>query len=198
MSYTFTIESTGGNGVVVPGYGFLLNNELTDFNYDTTTHPNRAEGDKRPRSSMAPTIIERDGKPYMAIGSPGGSTIPGTVLQTLVNRIDFGSRCRTRSRCRARSSATRRRRRPSRRSSTRQEGRDLVGVYGHTPFITPDDTDTLGATPEIGAATAIEFRGKRTMIAAAEPRAPRHGQRGGGRPEVARRLPRTGEVPRRH
>ena len=52
VSYTFTIESTGGNAVVVPGYGFLLNNELTDFNYDSTTHPNRAEGRKRPRSSI--------------------------------------------------------------------------------------------------------------------------------------------------
>ena len=59
VSYTFTIESTGGNGIVVPGYGFLLNNELTDFNYDSTTHPNRVEGSKRPRSSMAPTIIEK-------------------------------------------------------------------------------------------------------------------------------------------
>ena len=66
VSYTFTIESTGGNAVVVPGYGFLLNNELTDFNYDSTTHPNRVEGSKRPRSSMSPTIIDRDGKPYLA------------------------------------------------------------------------------------------------------------------------------------
>src|ERR671915_547644 len=61
VSYTFTIESTGGNGIVVPGWGFLLNNELTDFNYDSTTHPNRADGGKRPRSSMAPTIILRGG-----------------------------------------------------------------------------------------------------------------------------------------
>ncbi|HET8951744.1 MAG TPA: gamma-glutamyltransferase, partial [Solirubrobacteraceae bacterium] len=89
VSYTFTIESTGGNGIVVPGYGFLLNNELTDFNYDSTTHPNRVEGSKRPRSSMAPTIIEKKGKPFLALGSPGGSTIPGTVLQTIVNRIDL-------------------------------------------------------------------------------------------------------------
>ena len=52
VSYTYTIESTGGNGVVVPGWGFLLNNELTDFNFDSLTHPNRVEGGKRPRSSM--------------------------------------------------------------------------------------------------------------------------------------------------
>ena len=59
VSYTFTIESIGGNAIVVPGWGFLLNNELTDFNYDSTTHPNKAEGGKRPRSSMAPTIVQR-------------------------------------------------------------------------------------------------------------------------------------------
>ena len=50
VSYTFTIESTGGNGIVVPGWGFLLNNELTDFNFDSLTHPNRVEGGKRPRA----------------------------------------------------------------------------------------------------------------------------------------------------
>jgi gamma-glutamyltranspeptidase / glutathione hydrolase len=177
VSYTFTIESTGGNGVVVPGYGFLLNNELTDFNYDDKTFktPNRAEGNKRPRSSMSPTIIERDGKPWMSIGSPGGSTIPGTVLQTLVNRIDFKEPLpnaialpRVVERNTARAQA-------ERAFIDSREGQDLMNVYGHTPFITPDDTDTLGATPEIGATTAIEFRGKRTMIAGAEPV-----RRGGG------------------
>ncbi len=181
VSYTFTIESTGGNAVVVPGYGFLLNNELTDFNYDDKTFKtaNRAEGNKRPRSSMAPTIIERDGKPYITIGSPGGSTIPGTVMQTLVNRIDFKEPLanaialpRVVERNTARAQA-------ERAFIDSQEGRDLVGVYGHTPFITPDDTDTIGATPEIGATTAIEFRGKQTMIAAAEPQ-----RRGTGSAEV--------------
>src|SRR5918995_716581 len=91
VSYTFTIESTGGNGIVVPGYGFLLNNELTDFNFDSTTHPNRADRSKRPRSSMSPTIITRDGEPFIAVGSPGGSTIPPTVLQVLLERLDLGS-----------------------------------------------------------------------------------------------------------
>ena len=90
VSYTFTIESTGGNAIVVPGYGFLMNNELTDFNFDSTTHPNRADGDKRPRSSMSPTIVTRDGEPFIAVGSPGGSTIPGTVLQVLFERLDLG------------------------------------------------------------------------------------------------------------
>ena len=90
VSYTFTIESTGGNAIVVPGYGFLMNNELTDFNFDSTTHPNRADGDKRPRSSMSPTIVTKDGEPFIAVGSPGGSTIPGTVLQVLFERLDLG------------------------------------------------------------------------------------------------------------
>jgi gamma-glutamyltranspeptidase/glutathione hydrolase len=181
VSYTFTIESTGGNAVGVPGSGFLLNNELTDFNYDDSTFktPNRPEGNKRPRSSMAPTIIERKGKLFMAIGSPGGSTIPGTVLQTLVNRLDFKDpiehaieQPRVVERNTARGQA-------ERAFIESQEGRDLVGVYGHTPFQTPDDTTTIGATPEIGATTAIELRGKHKMIAAAEPN-----RRGGGSAEV--------------
>ena len=91
VAYTFTIESWGGSGIVVPGYGFLLNNELTDFNFDTSgPHPNVPEAGKRPRSSMAPTIALRDGKPAFSIGSPGGSTIITTVLQTIVNHVDFG------------------------------------------------------------------------------------------------------------
>src|SRR6266511_2541927 len=90
VSYTFTIESTGGSGLVVPGFGFLLNNELTDFNFDSTTHPNRVEGGKRPRSSMAPTIVTNAGKPFLALGSPGGATIITTVLQILVDRLDLG------------------------------------------------------------------------------------------------------------
>ena len=89
VSYTFTIESTGGAGMVVPGFGFLVNNELTDFNYDSLTHPNRIEGGKRPRSSMSPTIVLRDGKPFLAVGSPGGSTIITTVLQILIDRLDL-------------------------------------------------------------------------------------------------------------
>ncbi|MEW6370197.1 MAG: gamma-glutamyltransferase [Pseudomonadota bacterium] len=89
VSYTFTIESWGGSGIVVPGYGFLLNNEMTDFDF-TGPRPNVPEAGKRPRSSMAPTIVLRDGKPAFTIGSPGGSTIITTVLQTIVNHVDFG------------------------------------------------------------------------------------------------------------
>ncbi|MEW7849105.1 gamma-glutamyltransferase [Massilia aurea] len=89
VAYTFTIESWGGSGIVVPGYGFLLNNELTDFDV-TSPHPNIPEAGKRPRSSMAPTIALKDGKPAFSVGSPGGSTIITTVLQTIVNYVDFG------------------------------------------------------------------------------------------------------------
>jgi gamma-glutamyltranspeptidase / glutathione hydrolase len=76
---------------VVPGYGFLLNNELTDFNYDSQTHPNRADGGKRPRSAMSPTIVTRRGEPVFAVGSPGGSTIIPTVVQVLLERLDLGA-----------------------------------------------------------------------------------------------------------
>jgi len=89
VSYTFTIESWGGSGIVVPGYGFLLNNEMTDFDF-SGPRPNVPEAGKRPRSSMAPTIVLKDGKPAFTIGSPGGSTIITTVLQTIVNHVDFG------------------------------------------------------------------------------------------------------------
>ena len=73
----------------MPEYGFLLNNELTDFNFEPP-HPNAPEGGKRPRSSMSPTIVTKDGRPVVALGSPGGSTIINTVLQVLLNRLDFG------------------------------------------------------------------------------------------------------------
>jgi gamma-glutamyltranspeptidase/glutathione hydrolase len=89
VAYTFTIESWGGSGIVVPGYGFLLNNEMTDFDF-TGPAPNIPEAGKRPRSSMAPTIALKDGKPAFTVGSPGGATIITTVLQTIVNHVDFG------------------------------------------------------------------------------------------------------------
>ena len=89
VAYTFTIEAWGGSGILVPGYGFLLNNEMTDFDF-SGPHPNVPEAGKRPRSSMSPTIVFKGGKPVFTVGSPGGSTIITTVLQTMVNHIDFG------------------------------------------------------------------------------------------------------------
>ena len=89
VAYTFTIEDWGGSGIVVPGRGFLLNNELTDFDF-SGPHPNVPEAFKRPRSSMSPTIVLQDGAPAFTIGSPGGSTIITTALQTIVNHVDLG------------------------------------------------------------------------------------------------------------
>lgn len=111
-SVTSTIEQHFGSGLLAPGRGFLLNNELTDFDAvprDAQGHlvanapeggwkPRRTalgtdadtEGGKRPRSSMTPTIVLKDGKPFLALGSPGGSRIIGTVLNALVNVLDHG------------------------------------------------------------------------------------------------------------
>jgi gamma-glutamyltranspeptidase/glutathione hydrolase len=89
VSYTLTLESIGGSGIVVPGYGFILNNELTDFD-PVSPHPNAPEPGKRPRSSMAPTIARSPGGDLLAFGSPGGSTIITTVVGLAVNLIDFG------------------------------------------------------------------------------------------------------------
>ncbi|GJJ00465.1 gamma-glutamyltranspeptidase [Duganella rhizosphaerae] len=89
VSYTYTIESWGGSGIVVPGYGFLLNNEMTDFDFSGPA-PNVPEAGKRPRSSMSPTLAFKNGKPAFSIGSPGGATIITTVLQTIFNYVDLG------------------------------------------------------------------------------------------------------------
>ncbi|MFJ2554398.1 MULTISPECIES: gamma-glutamyltransferase [unclassified Streptomyces] len=95
VAYTLTIESTGGSAITVPGRGFLLNNELTDFSFapaNPAVHdPNLPGPGKRPRSSISPTIIlDRHGKPVLAVGSPGGATIITTVLQTLTGTLDRG------------------------------------------------------------------------------------------------------------
>ncbi|MFE6689203.1 gamma-glutamyltransferase [Streptomyces sp. NPDC057743] len=94
VAYTLTIEQTGGSGITVPGRGFLLNNELTDFSFtpiDPAVHdPNLPGPGKRPRSSISPTIVLRHGEPVLAVGSPGGATIITTVLQTLINHLDRG------------------------------------------------------------------------------------------------------------
>ncbi len=94
VSYTNTIEQVAGSGMTVPGRGFLMNNEMTDFDFapatPTTYDPNLPAPGKRPRSSMSPTIVLKNGKPDFAVGSPGGSTIITTVLQILVNHVDLG------------------------------------------------------------------------------------------------------------
>ncbi|MFE6619193.1 gamma-glutamyltransferase [Streptomyces sp. NPDC057740] len=95
VSYTLTIEQTGGSGITVPGRGFILNNELTDFSFTPASpdvhDPNLPGPGKRPRSSMSPTIVlDRHDKPVVALGSPGGATIITTVLQTLTGFLDRG------------------------------------------------------------------------------------------------------------
>lgn len=98
VTYTNTIESAWGTGLMVPGFGFLLNNELTDFNSAPAFNAdpdnfnpgaNDAAPFKRPRSSMSPTMIFRGHKPVAAYGSPGGSTIINSVVNVTLNLIDY-------------------------------------------------------------------------------------------------------------
>jgi len=170
VEYTFTIEQTGGNGMVVPGYGFLLNNELTDFNLGADgTSPdsaNQVKGGKRPRSSISPTIVLRGGKPFLATGSPGGATIITTVLQILMNRLDLGMTL------------------PEAIAAPRASQRNTAKTDVEQAFL--DQTDLVAKLQargpqfnnppaEIGAATGIEFLGDGRVLAAAEPV-----RRGGG------------------
>jgi len=99
VALTYTLEQGYGSGIVVPGAGFLLNNEMGDFNAGpelTTdegligTAPNLAQPRKRMLSSMTPTIVAKDGRLFMVTGSPGGRTIINTVLLTILNVVDFG------------------------------------------------------------------------------------------------------------
>ena len=97
VSYTTTIEAGWGTGIMVPGYGFMLNNELTDFNFGFNMHPrfggpgaNDVQGGKRPRSSMTPTILFKGNEPVAAFGSPGGATIINSVYNVLINLVDHG------------------------------------------------------------------------------------------------------------
>lgn len=93
LSMTTTIENGFGSRLMAPG-GFLLNNELTDFSFRTHVDgvpiANRVEPGKRPRSSMAPTIVMQDGEPVLVIGSPGGSRIIGYVAKTIIAHMDWG------------------------------------------------------------------------------------------------------------
>ncbi len=99
VSLTYTLEDGYGSKIVVPGGGFLLNNEMGDFNAGpglTTaegligTDPNLAAPGKRMLSSMTPTILSKDGKVFLAIGCLGGRTIINTVLEVIVAVVDFG------------------------------------------------------------------------------------------------------------
>jgi gamma-glutamyltranspeptidase/glutathione hydrolase len=97
VSYTTTIESLFGSGITVPGYGIVLNNELTDFNFPPTF--DAVKGDpgandvapfKRPRSSMAPVLLLKNDKPFAAMGAAGGATIINALMQITFNIVDHG------------------------------------------------------------------------------------------------------------
>jgi gamma-glutamyltranspeptidase/glutathione hydrolase len=161
VAYTFTIEQIGGDGIVVPGYGFLLNNELTDFDTSSTTAPNRAEGRKRPRSSIAPTIVLRHRRPLLTVGSPGGASIITTVLQILVDRLYFRMPLQdaiAAPRASQRNSATTEAE-PAFQASP--EGQQLASQYRER-FVAPSGN-------ELGAATGIELVGRHHFKAVAEP-----------------------------
>ncbi|GAA1569149.1 gamma-glutamyltransferase [Kribbella karoonensis] len=177
VSYTLTIEQTGGSGITVPGRGFLLNNELTDFSFvPDPKDPNIVAGGKRPRSSMSPTIVLRGNRPYIAIGSPGGSTIITTVLQTLTNRLDRGMTLPQAI------AAPRASQRNTASVTAEQSFIDKYGAalapYGHT--FTPAGAPGSSAA-EIGAVAALEFLPGGAILAAAEPT-----RRGGGAAGVVR------------
>jgi gamma-glutamyltranspeptidase/glutathione hydrolase len=175
VSYTLTIEQTGGSGMVVPGYGFLLNNELTDFNpeplFEGVPDPNLPAPGKRPRSSMSPTIVFRDGRPVLAVGSPGGATIITTVLQILMEHLDLGRSL------------------PEAIAAPRVSQRNSDPADAEPAFLASPEAAALQALgeqlrrapataplpSEIGAAAGIAFLGRGVLQAAAEPV-----RRGGG------------------
>src|SRR5436305_5176924 len=163
VSYTFTIEQIGGSGIVVPGRGFLLNNELTDFD-PTPGLANSPGPAKRPRSSMSPTIVFSGGRPVLALGSPGGSTIITTVLQLLINQVDFGMSL------------------PDAIAAPRASQRNTALTTAEPAFLSSPEAAGLQAlgqkftsTDEIGAATGIAFLRGGLFQAVAEPV-----RRGGG------------------
>ncbi|MFF9691484.1 gamma-glutamyltransferase [Streptomyces sp. NPDC014623] len=161
VAYTLTIESTGGSGITVPGRGFLLNNELTDFSFapaNPAVHdPNLPGPAKRPRSSISPTIVLDHGKPVLALGSPGGATIITTVLQSLTGHLDRGLplvEAIAAPRASQRNSATTEIEPGLWDSPVREE----LEAIGHV----------FKANPEIGAATGIQRLPGGRWLAAAE------------------------------
>ncbi len=182
-SYTLTIEQTGGSGITVPGRGFILNNELTDFTFKAADparpEPNLPAPGKRPRSSMSPTIVLDEGKPVLALGSPGGATIITTVLQTLVNRIDRNMNL---------AEAIAAPRASQRNTTTTDAEPAFIETYGAA-------LEALGHefTPvtEIGAATGIEYLPGGLVLAAAEAQ-----RRGGGSAGVVHDVLDTAQGPR--
>ncbi|WP_438485118.1 gamma-glutamyltransferase [Streptomyces sp. S186] len=174
VSYTLTIEQTGGSGITVPGRGFLLNNELTDFSFapadPAVPDPNLPGPGKRPRSSISPTIVLRHGQPVLALGSPGGATIITTVLQTLLNHLDRGMPLVDAIAA-------------PRASQRNAAATELEPALWNSPL--RRQLEALGHTfklnPEIGAATGVQRLSDGRWLAAAE-----KARRGGGSAMVVR------------
>ncbi|MGC4983481.1 gamma-glutamyltransferase [Streptomyces sp. DT193] len=175
VAYTLTIEQTGGSGITVPGRGFLLNNELTDFSFapaNPAVHdPNLPGPGKRPRSSISPTIVlDRHNRPVVALGSPGGASIITTVLQTLTEFVDRGlplvdaiAAPRASQRNAAQTELE-----PGLYDSPSRAGLEAIG-------------HSFKVNPEIGAATGVQRLANGTWLAAAE-----KVRRGGGSAMVVR------------
>jgi gamma-glutamyltranspeptidase/glutathione hydrolase len=180
VSYTNTIEELGGSGIAVPGRGFLLNNELTDFDFTPLQQgvpdPNLPAAGKRPRSSMAPTIVLKSGQPWLAVGSPGGASIITTVLQILLNRIDFGltlPQAIAAPRASQRNSAVTQAE-PAFIAAPTTPGLEQLGQSFAIADTSPLDP-SIKISPDIGAASGLEFLPSGQVLAAAEPV-----RRGGG------------------
>lgn len=174
VSYTNTIEEIGGAGIVVPHRGFLLNNELTDFDFSPlqagVPDPNLPAANKRPRSSMSPTIVLLHGKPWLALGSPGGASIITTVLQILVNRIDFGMSLPdaiAAPRASQRNSATTQAE-PDFISAPTTPGLEALGQSFAISDTSPLDPSIIIA-PTIGVADGLQFLPNGKVQAAGEP-----------------------------
>ncbi len=179
-SYTNTIEELGGSGIVVPGRGFLLNNELTDFDFAPPSSglpdPNLPAGGKRPRSSMSPTIVLKQRRPVLALGAAGGATIITTVLQTLINRIDLHMSLPAAvaaPRASQRNSATTQAE-PAFIAEPTTPGLEQLGQTFSVSDTSPLDP-SITIAPTIGTESALELFGHGRMLAAAEPV-----RRGGG------------------
>jgi gamma-glutamyltranspeptidase/glutathione hydrolase len=186
VSYTNTIEELGGSAITVPGRGFLLNNELTDFDFTPlqagVPDPNLPAGGKRPRSSMSPTIVLNHGRPFLAVGSPGGASIITTVLQILVNRIDLGMslpQAIAAPRASQRNSATTQAE-PDFISAPTTKGLEALGQKFAISDTSPLDP-TIKIAPTIGVADGLEFLGHGKVLAAGEP-----SRRGGSAAAVIR------------
>ncbi len=166
-AYTLTIEQFGGSGMVVPGYGFLLNNELTDFEFAPPTpgvpHHNLPGPGKRPRSSMSPTIVLRHGRPVMAAGAAGGATIITTTLQILTGHLDRGMPL---------VAAVGQPRISSRNGTTTPAEPELIASADGAALTAMGHT--LASTATLGRATAIRVWPRGVATAATEP------TRGGG------------------